>query len=365
MTNVMTLTQANREWANRPADERMPSLEAMHAAALAQRTAAVEKQTEFANLRVKSDNDQLYLEGKSGIACRLMNYAFTQLCGRVGAPAEYLSELPATLAANNLNHGLAKRIENVANSALANILFHKNGEWLVRSVMTERYDRFWNCELTERLLDRQRDGWEPARPDIGDANETALYVGDRNMFAFLRLRENYIEQPFKNLDKPIYKGFICWNSEVGDRTLGAMSFLYNGMCCNHLIWGAQNVFEVNIKHVGDTRQKFALFAAKLREYARASMSDDSATIKRAASKLIASTKEDVLDTLFGKRSLKLTRTALDTGYDAVKQDEDGDPRTVWGIVQGLTRYSQTIPYADQRTEIDKNAGRILEMVDSF
>ena len=31
----------------------------------------------------------------------------------------------------------------------------------------------------------------------------------------------------------------------------------------------------------------------------------------------------------------------------------------WGFTQGLTRLSQTIPYANIRTALDRSAGRIL------
>ena len=69
--------------------------------------------------------------------------------------------------------------------------------------------------------------------------------------------------------------------------------------------------------------------------------------------------------LFG-RKLGLTRTALTAGYDLAEvSGQDGDPRSVWGMVQGLTRFSQTVPYADERTVIDKAAGKLLDLVDSF
>jgi len=363
---TMTLTQANREWASRPADERMPDLETLHAKAVEQRKAAVEKDVDFATLRVEAKDQNLYLT-RGPLPTKLSNWAFTQLCGRVGAPSEYVAGLPATLAAQNLNHGLAKRVGEATGSAIARVLFHKNGEWIIRALTTDTYERIWNCELTERLLERQGEGWEPARPDFRLAGDDfpALYHGDRNMFAMVRLRTDYIEQPFGHGLPPIYKGFICWNSEVGDRTLGCMSFNYNGMCGNHLIWGAQNVFEVNVRHVGKVRETLDAFAVRMREYARASMSDDAATIRRATHKLIAATKEEVLDVLFGRRNLKLTRKVLDAGYDAVVPEQDGSPNTVWGMVQGLTRYSQSLGNADARVEVDKAAGRILDSLDSF
>jgi hypothetical protein len=75
---------------------------------------------------------------------------------------------------------------------------------------------------------------------------------------------------------------------------------------------------------------------------------------------IGDTKESVLDKLFGMRSLVLTRKTLEAGYDAVNYAQDGDPRTVWGMVQGLTRHSQTVAYADARTAIDTAAGKLME-----
>lgn len=69
----------------------------------------------------------------------------------------------------------------------------------------------------------------------------------------------------------------------------------------------------------------------------------------------------MLDGLFGMRSLRLGRKALEASYDAVNVAQDGDPRTVWGIVQGMTRHSQTLPYADARTNLDRAAGRVLEI----
>jgi hypothetical protein len=69
--------------------------------------------------------------------------------------------------------------------------------------------------------------------------------------------------------------------------------------------------------------------------------------------------------LFGKRSLRLSRKTLEGGYTAVIEAQDGPANTVWGMAQGLTRYSQTLPNADDRTDIDRAAGRLLEATDGF
>lgn len=40
---------------------------------------------------------------------------------------------------------------------------------------------------------------------------------------------------------------------------------------------------------------------------------------------------------------------------------DGDPNTVWGFVNGVTRLSQATPYTDERTFLDRTAGAILSL----
>ena len=57
---------------------------------------------------LQENNAELRIVGKAGSA-RLTHYAFGQLAGRVGAPASYIRNLPATLAAQNLNYGLANK----------------------------------------------------------------------------------------------------------------------------------------------------------------------------------------------------------------------------------------------------------------
>ena len=39
-----------------------------------------------------------------------------------------------------------------------------------------------------------------------------------------------------------------WNSEVGKTTLGAGFFLFDYVCCNHIVWGADQYTEIRIRH---------------------------------------------------------------------------------------------------------------------
>lgn len=356
----MELFKAHRQWAARPEDERFTSLQSLHDACRAYANDAAEKAVPFADMRVENVEGDVQLVGKAGVPAKLTHWAFGQLCSRLEAPASYLRELPATLACQNLNHGLAQWVKDAAGNALANLLFHKNGGLLLRAITTDAYTRIWNYEVAARLLDLEGQGWTPAKPDIRVIDDRLpLYASDHDMFAFLSNRNVTVDEA--GVDSPMYRGVIVENSEVGASALKLSRFLYREMCGNHIIWGASQVVDISVRHVGSARQKWGYYAAQIRQYAESSVSDEQAQIAHAKSTVIGAAKDDVLDELFGKRAINLSRRVLEAGYDAVIPAQDGPANTKWGIVQGLTRFSQTIPYADKRTDVDRAAGRIMDV----
>lgn len=356
----MQLFQAHNQWASRPADQQFESVQALYDAAKAYAAASIERDSvPYNSLRAEAQAGDVVLVGKGNVPAHLTHWAFGQLSARADAPASYLRTLPATLAVQNINHGLKKKQED---GESANLLFHANGKYVCRSLTSEKYERIWNWEVAERMLDLVARGWEPARPNAGGA--ASLYVSDHDLFGFLRLPNVTIQQPVRSNvgdQAPMYRGLIYGNSEVGGGSLWAMSFLYNYMCGNHIIWGASGVTEFRAKHVGSIRERTQAWAVQLKKYADSSTSYDEAVIKRSAEMMIATTKQDLLDILFGKRTLGLSRKTIEAAYNAAIPEQDGSPLTVWGWVQGATRHSQTISYQDERMRVDRAASKVLSM----
>lgn len=396
----MELFKAASQWSTRPADERFASLADLFNACKSYADTAREKNVPYSALRVEASEKDVQLVGKAGIPAKLTHWAFGQLSARIGAPASYLRTIPATLAAQNLNYGLAQLgTREPDEQKQASLLFHQNGSLLLRAITSEQYSRIWNWEVAERLLSLQSKGWAPAKPtshwgspDVGKcimcsgsgksdgpmgdtacqyckgtgSELPALYASDHDCFIFMMAQNVSIPQPVTSSigsDLPLYRGMIVENSEVGARALKLTRFLFNAMCGNHIIWGASKIVEVSIRHVGEfARGRFdSVYSAEFRRYAEQGAQEETEALVRARNCYIAGTKEEVLDKLFGMRALSLSRKTLNAGYDAVIPDQDGSPNTVWGMVQGLTRHSQTLPYADSRTEVDKAAGKLLEV----
>lgn len=386
----MELFKASRQWSSRPADERFSTVEALHAACSGYARQAAEAIVRVDTLHTApTDGGEVVLVGASGVPATMTHWAFGQLSARAGAPSSYLRRLPADLAATCLNHGLAERVAADGADTLK-LMFHRNGSLMLRSTTGEDYCRIWNADVTARLLPLIEDGWRvpPARPafkdqpgtrtatadDVLDAGDfglsisigdliapAGLYASDHDMFAFMVCQKNPIVGPD---GEPLSRGFFVWNSEVGAASFGIMTFRYRHVCGNHIVWGASNVCEVRIPHVGTADAKaFAKLKVELRQFADTSASDEEAKLRKAATFEIAATKDDVLDAIFRKRIAGLTRTRIEEAFDetAARYPVDGNPRTPWGLAQGITRISQKTAYADERVELDRAAGKVLQI----
>jgi hypothetical protein len=358
----MELFHANRQWATRPADQTFSDLQTMHETCKHYADQAVEKDGVLAStLRTENINGDVHLVGKGGLPAKLTHWSFGQLAQRVAAPADYLRALPATLAVQNLNHGLAARVDDQGPDSKVNLLFHSNGGYVVRSFNGARYSRIWNHEITARLLQWVASGqMAPAMPDIRQTgtDHPALYASDHDMFAFL-CSDRIIAEPGRP-EAGLKRGSIVRNSEVGGGSAWRLDFLYREMCGNHIIWGAENVVETSIRHVGNAAERFADLMLTASEYLDSSADAEEQKIARWGSVRIAGDREKVLDAVFSMKAVGLSRKAITAGLDANVADLDGDPLTPWGLAQGLTRHSQTIAYADKRAEMDRAAGRLLE-----
>jgi hypothetical protein len=399
-TNGITLTAASREWASRPDDQRFWTLADMLRQMEAWRDSACEAVVDLRDLRVEpADGGGLALVGRKGNAAVPTHWAFGQLCRDFagGCPADWCRALPADLAAANVNHGLRRTVAAAGEDGKAcNLLLSQSpGGLVLRSATSDRYGRIWNAGIVERLQALEAGGWRvpPARPArdgqsgtrpateadvlrfdqggggtpirVGDPVAPAgLYASDHDAFAFM-VSDRIIDD---GTDGGLARGFYLQNSEVGTgRAMSVTTFLYRSVCGNHLIWGAENVRSLRVRHVGqpDARWQSAL-EIELRRYAEGSAAADSARVAVARAMLLGETRDATIETVWARlRNDGLSRKLVTAGYDsadhAANWDRTINPRSVWGLVQGLTSHSQSLPYADQRNAIDVAAAKVLAL----
>lgn len=366
-TNGAVLTSAFNQWANRPADQRFNSLAALHAAVLAHRNDAGKASVNLKNCDVVPrfgnqdvEGNRPLIVGPQGQVAEFTHWSFGQLCRMVEAPAAYLRKLLPGLAAENLRAGIAALPSDTETSQF---LFGSKSSSLMtlRALTSDKYTRIWNSDVTSRLmrLVQQNPEWQEA-PAAFDGSR-GMYASDADMFAFMVNNDRRI---FESLPGGgLSRGFFVSNSEVGAGSFVVTTFLYEYVCGNHRVWGAKNVREIRVRHIGNADERaFRGLTIELKKYADRAASDDEKVIAEARRYLLGSTKDEVLDKVFGLSGAP--RKLLAAAYDVAVQEEDkyGDPHSVWGFNGGLTQVARDLPNASDRVEIERASADIMAVV---
>lgn len=359
------LMKASHQWASRPADERFVSLYDMSDHFHTSRNQSQEVVTSSRRLSAVPDDDNkgILIKGPNGNPVTPTNYAFRQLSQVAEAPAGYLRTLPAPIAVDCVNYGLQFKapIKDVS------VLLQDNGIGSgypnMRSVMGPRYGRIWNAEVIKALADRFGDGvsgdWRVPgefrkRVEVTKDN-TTLYAGDRDMFVFLADEDHRIEIPNRRNGEPgsLARGFFCWNSEVGAATFGLGTFLFDYVCCNRIVWGAEEYGEIKIRHTASAPDKFLdEMRPALEVYAKSSSESITTAVKNARSARIDNVDE-FLAKRFGKGAVEKMKV--------IHSIEESRPiETVWDAATAATAYARGIAWQDTRVDIERKAGDLLK-----
>ena len=161
-----------------------------------------------------------------------------------------------------------------------------------------------------------------------------------------------------NGDPDLYfRGFYCWNSEVGSKTLGMASFYLRAVCMNRNIWGAEGFEEISIRHSKFAANRFAHEAAPaLENFATSSPAPFMAGIKAARERLVARSDEDRQAFL---RKRGFSKGDTDRIISTVLDEEGHPPASIFDFVQGITAVARDKPHQDTRLELEGKAAKLL------
>jgi len=155
-----------------------------------------------------------------------------------------------------------------------------------------------------------------------------------------------------------FRGFYCWNSEVGSKTLGIASFYLRAVCMNRNLWGVENFEEITIRHSKFAAQRFAHEAAPaLTSFANSSPAPFIAGIKAARERIVARSDED-RENFLRKRGFSKSETAKI--IETVLSEEHRRPESIFDFVQGITALARSKTHQDARLELEGKARKLLE-----
>jgi hypothetical protein len=138
--------RVSSEWFSRPADERYLSLSELFDAVRGRAERSRTRTVESEKIRVEASRDDaerltLLLPGEE-VPLAPTHWSFGQLTTMIGAPATYLRQLPAPLAAINLQYGLTSH-----RAELIKTLEVEDGRVELRAVTGPDYGRIFDHEL--------------------------------------------------------------------------------------------------------------------------------------------------------------------------------------------------------------------------
>jgi len=359
--------QASQQWSSRPADQRFVSLTELDAYVASVRTASHSKvlsSRAITAVPVEDNPSGLACLGPNGGAVNLTHWSFGQLAQLADAPAGYLRKIPAPMAADCINYGL----HVTRDASDVGVLLYKNGGPAeLRAATGPNYGRIWNQTITHALVERFGDGLtgdfripgEFGKEVAVTKDNTTLYASDRDMFVFLADERHRIEIPDRRDGKPgsLARGFFVWNSEVGSQTFGIATFLFDYVCCNRIVWGAEQYGEIRIRHTSSAPDRWIEQAAPAIEaYANSSTSSITDAIAAARAKRIGD--KDKVDAFLATRFTRSQVAAIKASHMA---DEQRPIHTLWDAAVGVTAYARGIQYQDERVKLEREAGKIMTL----
>jgi hypothetical protein len=360
------ITRASKEWWSRPDDERYLSLEELLEATTTRRDKSRVLTIPNDTLLVRgSDNPggPVYLEEAHLGTLYPTHWSLGQLATISRTPATWIRQIATVpngpaFAAHAVNLGL----RHLADRGEVQLMsLERDASVELRCLVGPDYGRIYDHQVVEAVMAVNQDGrWHIPAASYQAKNPkraTTLYASDRDVFIFLVDEKNPITLKVDGTERRLFRGFMVWNSEVGHHRFGFLTFLYDYVCDNRMVWGAREVKEITIKHTKNAPERFAReVEPQLLAYAEASVLDVETQLKRAAEIKVGRDDNEVLEWL---RTHEFTKKeAVDIMKTA--KAEEGGARSVWELVNGGTAMARAVPFADERVALEKRVSRLLK-----
>lgn len=373
-TGGTLLTIANKQWMNRPADERFTNLESLASSVNARRRLSRATDIKLADMRLKVEGEGQLVANSSLAPSVPSHWAFGQLAGLVGAPANYLRNLnDPELVARNVNRSLELAEKARETMKVMTVLDEDGGDYGTMQAVTSRtYGRIWDADCVaavQRIVERSNGKFH--NPKDWSGTPSGLYASDHDVFMFMVDGGSMVDGGGER--DQLHRGFIVWNSETGAKTFGLMTFLFRVVCGNHLIWGAEDVTKLLIRHTSGGPGRFDTDAMPALEAY-------SAGSEKPVQDAIAKAKSIRLITLVNLPGQTVSANPLENidwvrafakknGFTAPEirsaiqfaRAEEGQCDNLWDMVNGLTASARAIEHMDTRLDLEKRAGALMDL----
>lgn len=368
-----TLTIAHNQWASRPEDQRFQTLDALFEHCNSRRSLSREVVKDITDLHsevcTEEDGSQ-FLQIGNGNRLTPTNWSFSQFAGLVGAPAAFLRKLTPGTTSTVLNERI-KAVKASGEKSQIKLLrvLGDDGDTM-QALTSTTYGRIWDADCVagvQKIVERTNGAFYNPKAYAGgrfggEPVPSGLYASDRDVFMFMIDGGSMFDiGPRAKLNR----GFIAFNSEVGSKTFGLMTFLFNQVCGNHFIYGAQDISTLLIRHSAGGPARFIDQALPtLIEYTKST--PDLEPIIRAQSLKLADIKpsgfihgesKDEWAKCFAREN-GFTVAEIREAFDFAHREEQRC-ETLWDLIQGFTASAREIPHVDTRLDLEKRSSALI------
>ena len=337
---MATLTKAHQELFKRGPDECFESFDDLYDHCAEQRESSIDLWERPQDLSI---TDDLTIDGTDAKGLRLTDWSFSQLCRMASVSKDTINRLSRRTASKALEETLPRSDKPLQMLTTGT---------QVRSVHGVAYTRLWNVELLDVVKEFASD-FTPPQTAMDDVS-TGLYCGEQDLFAFMIDPTGWAE-----IDGQAFApGFFVWNSEVGRRSVGIQTFWFQRVCQNHIVWDATEVVEFSRKHTANVRDALNEIRSMVEQLvARRDERRDSfaSVMKKAMTERLGNDADEVTSILSAE---KLPRHLIKDALEIARQQGGF---TIFALVDALTKLSQRVQHAGDRTQLDAKIGQLLAL----
>lgn len=385
-------------WGLRPADQRFDTVSTLYDALSQRQARARSCALRPEALRVLPADDGLLLEHE-GEPMVPSAYAAGQISRALGLPAQAIRVLSPELGAAALNERIERTrhgLDGLRRGTTLLLEDSPDGLTRLRGLQSQAYSRTWDRDVVDALIQPLLDaGYVPAAASAQQPDtDRALFSSDRDLFCFL-VRDDPQGSLHGLHGRPLRRGVVLRNSEVGGLSLHLRAFWFDRFCTNHMVFGGRMAAALTEPHrVGDRPPLQRLLdrwhaAGGLAAFDQG-RSQAEAMMRRAAEVVVARWDQHPREleaeavesmvrlarrarvrTLLPRRLLRAgaqrarvyatARGASDTAtHEGADVAVPPPGLTLWHLACGLTEVSQERSgHTDARARIDAAVGRVL------
>lgn len=375
---------ASNEWATRPNDERFPTVLGLHEAALKSYSNSGEEIIRLGDVKPTVEDGKLMFELK-GVTKPVFasNFAFTKLIAETGEKNSGIS-FPTAASLRSLSPGLVASIldevvnhPSIRDREIKTLIDYSETTPVMTAVTSPSYGRVFDWRLSELMLELVlKHGYEvpiafhkpgmvynPVVAANVTQESTTCYRGRQSSFIFLVNQQVPVQVGTLADGSPrlFFRGIYAKNSEVGDGAIEFVTFLYEMVCCNRMIWGQRGLERLYRRHTKNASDRFDT------EMVPAMMKFINNETAGVEAGLLAAMRDETPASMTVDQQIQYLKMTLDIGLgdgaavlDAIMAEEGRKAVSAFDWFQGITATARSIPNADARVARELKGAELIQ-----